>query len=100
MRFRIKEPKCISRVRAFLNASTGNAITNADNCNVYCKVDTTLTSFLQLAFSTFIEGVRAHTNCAVIFLLLQGMYFLYKTKLVPPDEYEILNMYFRNTLMR
>ena len=47
--FRIKERKYINRVRACLNASIGNAVTNAEKCNVFYKADTTLTSFLQPA---------------------------------------------------
>ena len=46
--FRIKE--YINRVRACLNASIKNAVTNAEKCNVFYKADTTLTSFLQPAF--------------------------------------------------
>ena len=38
------------RIEENLNASIGNAVTNAEKCNVFYKADTTLTSFLQPAF--------------------------------------------------
>ena len=38
------------RIKENLNASIGNAVTNAEKCNVFYKADTTLTSFLQPAF--------------------------------------------------
>ena len=38
------------RIKENLNASIGNAVTNAEKCNVFFKADTTLTSFLQPAF--------------------------------------------------